>query len=69
MARAGSQFQFEQAAKDLRSYAGLTDEAREIERVAEEVGRQVEQWLSAQQERILQAVGTPAPPAASAAKF
>ena len=69
MARAGSQSQFEQAAEDLRCYAGLTVEAREIERVAEEVGRQVEQWLSAEQERILQAAGTPAPAAVSEAKF
>src|SRR5439155_15893440 len=35
----------------------------------EEVGHQVEQWLSAQQQQILQAVGTPAPAAASEAKF
>src|SRR5258708_6817949 len=69
MARAGSQSQFAQAAADLRCYAGLTLEAREIERVAEEVGHQVEQWLSAQQEQILQAVGTPAPAAASEATF
>jgi hypothetical protein len=69
MARAGSQSQFEQAAEDLRCYAGLTVEAREVERVAEEVGRQVEQWLSAEQEQILQAAGTPAPTAASEAKF
>jgi hypothetical protein len=69
MARAGSQSQFAQAAADLRCYAGLTVEAREIERVAEEVGHQVEQWLSAQQQQILQAVGTPAPAAASEAKF
>jgi len=69
MARAGSQSQFAQAAADLRCYAGLAVEAREIERVAEEVGHQVEQWLSAQQEQILQAVGTPAPAAASEAKF
>ena len=69
MARAGSQSQFEQAAADLRCYAGLTVEAREIERVAEEVGRQIEQWLSAQQKQILQAVGRLAPTAASEAKF
>jgi len=61
MARAGSQSQFEQAAEDLRCYAGLTVEAREIERVAEEVGRQVEQWLAAEQKRIVQAAHTPAP--------
>jgi hypothetical protein len=69
MARAGSQSPFAQAAEDLRCYAGLKVEAREIERVAEEVGRQVEQWLSEQQEQILQRVGaSPASPL-SAAKF
>jgi hypothetical protein len=69
MARAGSQSQFEQAAEDLRCYAGITVEAREIERVAEEVGRKVEEWRAAEQERILQAVGTPAPAPAIHAKF
>jgi hypothetical protein len=69
MARAGSQSQFEQAAEDLRCYAGITVEAREIERVAEEVGREVEEWRAAEQERILQAVGTPAPAPAIHAKF
>ena len=54
MARAGSQTQFEQAAQDLLCYAGLELEPREIERVAEEVGRQVEAWLSDQQEQMLQ---------------
>jgi hypothetical protein len=64
MARAGSQSQFEQAAEDLRCYAGLKVEPREIERVAEEVGRQVEQWLSDQQGQVLRGVGTlpPSPP-------
>jgi hypothetical protein len=59
MARAGSQSQFDQAAADLLCYAGLKVEPREIERVAEEVGRQVEQWLSAQQGQILQGGGRP----------
>ncbi len=53
MARAGSQTQFEQASEDLRCYANLTIAPREIERVAEEVGRQVEAWLSEQQEQLL----------------
>lgn len=53
MARAGSQTQFEQAAEDLLCYAGLKIEPREIERIAEEVGRQVEQWLSEEQEQIV----------------
>lgn len=52
MARAGSQTQFEQAADDLRCYAGLEIEPREIERVAEEVGRQVEQWLCEEQQQL-----------------
>jgi len=61
MARAGSQSHFQQAAEDLRCYAGLTVEAREVERVAEEVGRQVEQGLAAEQKRILQAAHAPLP--------
>jgi hypothetical protein len=61
MARAGSQTQFEQAAQDLRSYAGLEIEPREIERVAEEVGRQVEQWLGEEQEQICR-LGVLSPP-------
>lgn len=69
MARAGSQSQFEQAAQDLLCYAGLQIEAREIERVGEEVGRQVEQWLSEQQDQILQAVNAPAPASQCLLKF
>jgi hypothetical protein len=61
MARAGSQTQFEQAAQDLLCYAGLEIESREIERVAEEAGRQVEQWLSQEQEQIVHA-GVSIPP-------
>ena len=69
MARAGSQTQFEQAAEDLLCYAGLKVHAREIERVAEDVGRQVEQWLCAQQEQILQTVNTAPSTTASKSKF
>ena len=70
MARAGSQTQFAQAAEDLRCYAGLKVEPREIERVAEAVGRQVEQWLSDQQEQIRQTPGpTSSPALGSDAKF
>lgn len=69
MARAGSQTQFEQAADDLLCYAGLKIEPREIERVAEEVGRQVEQWLWEEQEHIVQ-TGVSVPPKLEAgAKF
>jgi hypothetical protein len=58
MARAGSQSQFEQAAEDLLCYAGLKVEAREIERIAEDVGREVEGWLSEQQDQTLRGTGT-----------
>jgi hypothetical protein len=69
MARAGSQSQFEQAADDLLCYAGLKIQPREIERVAEDVGRQVEHWLCGQQNQLLQGVGTPAAPLQSIPKF
>jgi hypothetical protein len=62
MARAGSQTQFEQAAEDLRCYASLHLEPREIERVAEEVGREVEQWLGKEQEQIRHTRGVMAAP-------
>ena len=39
---------------------------REPAGVAEEVGRQVEQWLAAEQKRIVQAAHTPAPAPAPA---
>lgn len=69
IARAGSQSRFAQAAEDLHCYAGISVQAREVERVAEEVGQQVEHWRAAEQKRLLQAVGTPALRAASPAKF
>lgn len=62
MARAGSQSQFAQAAEDLLCYTGLALDPREVERVTEEVGRQVEPRLGQEQGRILQ--GHPPVPAA-----
>lgn len=70
MARAGSQTQFEQAAEDLLCYAGLELDPREIERVAEDVGRQAEQWLCAEQkQQILHTGVTPSPALGLNAKF
>ena len=69
MARAGSQSHFQQAAADLRCFAGLVVEAREVERVAEEVGQQVERWRAAEQQRLLQCAATPTRRALSPAKF
>jgi hypothetical protein len=69
MARAGSQTQFEQAAEDLCCYAGLQVQPREIERVAEEVGRQVEHWLSEQQGQVLKSEPAASPALEPKAKF
>ena len=69
MARAGSQTQFEQAAEDLLCYAGLKIDPREIERVAEAVGRQVEQWLSEEQEQIVHLGPSVKPQLEPGAKF
>jgi len=69
MARAGSQANFEAAAEDLRCYAQLVVQAREIERVAEEVGREVEQWLSTQQAQILRLAKVPRPTPGILPKF
>ncbi len=69
MARAGSQTSFEQAAEDLLCYAGLEVEPREIERVAEAVGRQVEQWLGEEQGQILRTGPAVTPALNPQAKF
>jgi len=69
MARAGSQTPFKQAAEDLLCYAGLQIEPREIERVAEAVGRQVEQWLAEEQEQIVHTGGSVPPALEPGVKF
>jgi len=45
MARAGSRTSFADAEEDLRVYAGVNVDRRDIERVAEQVGQQVESWM------------------------
>ncbi len=52
MARAGSETDFAQAAEDLRCYAGLNLDPREIERVSENVGREIEAWLAKEQTQV-----------------
>lgn len=69
MARAGSQTQFQQAAADLLCYAGLKIEPREIERVAEEVGREVEDWLGQEQQQRLHTPLALASSSGTSAKF
>lgn len=70
MARAGSQTQFAHAAADLLCYAGLVVDPREIQRIAEEVGREVEQWLGEEQLLIRHQPGViPICPVDPTAKF
>lgn len=69
MARAGSQSHFGQAAADLRCYAGLELDPREIERISEEVGRQVEQWLAQEQTALQEARPRTLPAAKRIPKF
>ncbi len=57
MARAGGGTDFQQAAADLDCYAGIAVDPREIERIAETVGRQIEEWLgSCQSSEVVAAV-------------
>jgi hypothetical protein len=53
MARAGSQSTFKDGRDDLRLYAGLTVSAKDVERVAERIGQEMETWGQAERERIL----------------
>lgn len=69
MARAGGLSDFESAAQDLLCYARLSIEPREIERVAEDVGREVEQWLSTQQAEVLRAAKVLRPAPGALPKF
>jgi hypothetical protein len=54
MARAGSQSPFKEGRDDLKIYAGLEVNAKDVERVAEGIGQQMEVWLSQEREEILQ---------------
>ena len=53
MARAGSQSTFREGRDDLKIYAGLEVTAKDIERIAEGIGEQMEAWLAQEREEIL----------------
>lgn len=53
MARAGSRQTFKEAKEDLRVYAGIAVSPKDVERVAERIGDQVETWQAAEQEKLL----------------
>jgi hypothetical protein len=53
MARAGSNSTFKVGQEDLKVYAGIEVSAKDIERVAEGIGQQMESWSSKEREEIL----------------
>jgi hypothetical protein len=53
MARAGSRSTFKEGCDDLRIYAGIEVSAKDIERVAEGMGQQMEAWASEERKEIL----------------
>lgn len=48
MARAGSKESFAESAEDLRIFANLKVDAKDVERIAEQTGRAVEEWMAQQ---------------------
>lgn len=46
MARAGSKQSFEESAEDLRFFADLKVDAKDVERVAEDTGRAIDDWMA-----------------------
>jgi hypothetical protein len=54
MARAGSQSTFKEGCEDIRIYAGIEVSAKDVERVAERIGEDMDVWLEKEREEILQ---------------
>jgi Uncharacterised protein family (UPF0236) len=52
MARAGSRSTFKEGRDDLKIYAGIEVSAKDIERVAEGMGQQMESWASQERKEI-----------------
>ena len=53
MARAGSQSTFKDGRDDLRIYAGVEVSAKDVERVAERIGQEMDTWSREERERML----------------
>ena len=53
MARAGSQSTFKEGSEDLKVYAGIKVSAKDVERVAEGIGSEVEKWSERKRRHIL----------------
>lgn len=59
MARAGSQSTFKEGGEDLRIYAGIRVSPKDLERVAEGIGEEMEEWGGAERQRAL--ISAPVP--------
>ena len=53
MARAGSQSTFKEGREDLRVYAGIEVSAKDVERVAEHIGQEMETWSKEERKQVL----------------
>jgi len=54
MARAGSKTTFKEGRDDLRIYAGIQVSAKDVERVAERMGEEIEAWSQREREEVFQ---------------
>ncbi len=54
MARAGSRSTFKDARDDLKVYAGIDVSAKDVERVAEAVGEDMERWTAGERETLIE---------------
>jgi len=55
MARAGSRATFKEGCEDLAIYAGIKTNAKDVERVAERIGHDMEQWAAKERGEMLHA--------------
>lgn len=60
MARAGAKSTFQEARSDLKIYAGVEVSAKDVERVAEAIGEDMERWSKRQRESLLHPTPGPA---------
>ena len=64
MTRAGSRESFAEAAEDLHTYAVIRVDAKDVERVSETVGREIDVWMRREASRALLPGDAPQPSAA-----
>jgi len=53
MARAGSKETFKEGSEDLRVYAGIRVSPKDVERVSERIGMEIEEWLRVEREELV----------------